>query len=113
MEITRRKEDGAFGVWFDPLLKAASACDKFFNCAYVKKQLEEEWKQEIRCEESAVDRVWMRLEKGVEVDLYRQFLFQENAVMHSVDDKVAGITTRGLMGKDDTEPVPALRRTDS
>lgn len=65
-----------------PILTVVNVCDKFFNCAYVKKQLEEEWREESqkshRPTGSSVENLFMRMEKGVEVEIYRQFLFEEN-----------------------------------
>lgn len=93
---------------FDTFLKATNACDKFFNCAYVTKQLEDEWHQErnnsIEMQENgsstmamttttmttksgtAMDRVWNKMEKSFQVEVYRQFLFDES----SFDDNSDG-----------------------
>lgn len=119
-ELARKpKEDG---VWMDSLLKATSACDRFFNCAYVKRQLEDEWAQEIQSRNGAVDRVWKRLEKGVEVEVYRQFLFDENEVAASVDGSTPHPDedqNGSRYGKarhyrnDDDDSIPELQRTDS
>lgn len=64
------------------LMQAVSACDQFFNCAYVKKQLEEEWREESQDQRhsSSVKGLFMRMDKGVEVEIYRQFLFEENGL---------------------------------
>jgi hypothetical protein len=68
----------------NPILTVANVCDKFFNCAYVKKQLEEEWREESqkshRPTGSSVENLFMRMDKGVEVEIYRQFLFEENGL---------------------------------
>jgi len=87
MDIDRKREANLAETsgWFDKVWKSAAACDKFVNCAYVKKQLEEEWRQEVEHRNSAVERVWNRLDRSVEVELYRQFLFEENSVAHTVD----------------------------
>lgn len=83
----------------DKCLKIASSCDKFFNCAYVKKQVEEEWQQEARLQDSAMNRVWGKMEKSVEVDLYRQFLFDEESVVDTAGDCL--------------DQVPELQRSDT
>ena len=64
------------------ILQAVSACDQFFNCAYVKKQLEEEWREESQNQGhgSSVKGLFMRMEEGVEVEIYRRFLFDENGL---------------------------------
>lgn len=64
------------------LLQAVSACDQFFNCAYVKKQLEEEWLEESQNQphSSSVNGLFMRMDKSVEVEIYRRFLFEENGL---------------------------------
>lgn len=67
------------------ILTVVNACDKFFNCAYVKKQLEEEWREESqkshhRPTGSSVQNLFLRMDKGVEVEIYRQFLFEENGL---------------------------------
>ena len=104
---------------FDSLLKAASACDKFFNCAYVTKQLEDEWQQEKRQQNSAVGRVWNKMERSLEVEIYRQFLFDESSV--DADDSsnrermndplMASLLYCG--NDDDTMSIPGLTRTRS
>ena len=102
----------------DTFLKAANACDKFFNCAYVTKQLEEEWHQETNSIQGfqehlnhgssimmtstattttapcAMNRVWNKMEKSFQVEVYRQFLFDES----SFDDN---------SDRDDDDEVPA------
>ena len=63
------------------LLQAVNVCDKFFNCAYVKFQLEEELMEEMKKPtDNPVERLFMRMESGVEVEVYRQFLFEENGL---------------------------------
>lgn len=71
----------------NPILTVVNVCDKFFNCAYVKKQLEEEWREESsqrshnhRPTGSSVENLFMRMDKGVEVEIYRRFLFEENGL---------------------------------
>lgn len=63
-------------------LQAVNACDKIFNCAYVKFQLEEELMEEKRqhSRTGSVEHLWRTMEKGVEVEVYRQFLFEENGL---------------------------------
>jgi hypothetical protein len=104
---------------FDSLLKAASVCDKFFNCAYVTKQLEDEWQQEKRQQNSAVGRVWNKMERSLEVEIYRQFLFDESSV-DAEDPSNRESKTEPLLasllycGKDDdTMSIPELTRTRS
>lgn len=111
MEMVVQGEDKLqeTGSWVEPFVKAASACDKFFNCAYVKKQLEDEWKQEARAGESAVVRVWSRLETGMEVEMYRQLLFEENSVEPSQDDTPTDQRQQSMS----KHYIPELARTDS
>lgn len=104
---------------FDSLLKAASVCDKFFNCAYVTKQLEDEWQQERRQQNSAVGRVWNKMERSLEVEIYRQFLFDESSV-DAEDSSNRESKTEPMLasllycGKDeDTMSIPELTRTRS
>jgi hypothetical protein len=102
---------------FDSFLKAASVCDKVFNCAYVTKQMEDEWKQEKSSQTSAVERVWAKMDKSLEVDLYRQFLFDEKSV--SDDDSTERFVDRKLSSLlycgdgTDTISVPGILRTGS
>ena len=85
----------------DTFLKATNACDKFFNCAYVTKQLEDEWHQEhvlavpdvtgggvvaptattttTTTTTTAMNRVWNKMERSFQVEAYRQFLFDESS----------------------------------
>lgn len=113
MELAVKDEDGLteIGGWLDPLVKAASACDKFFNCAYVKKQLAEELQQEMQAQDGAVQRVLSRLDKGIEVELYRQFLFEENSIEPSTEDALA--SKRRRERPCDSSDIPDLQRTDS
>mmetsp|Transcript_23446 Transcript_23446/g.39767 ORF Transcript_23446/g.39767 Transcript_23446/m.39767 type:complete len:116 (-) Transcript_23446:1184-1531(-) len=115
MEITVKadKHHNETGSWAEPLIKVASACEKFINCAYVKKQLDEEWKQEIRAQESAVVRVWNRLETGMEVELYRQFLFEENSVEPSLDETHSTVPKTPSLLRGSIPDIPDLQRTDS
>lgn len=62
-------------------LQAVNVCDKFFNCAYVKFQLEQELMEERKPTASGnIERLWHRMDSGVEVEVYRQFLFEENGL---------------------------------
>lgn len=67
-----------------PLLQAANACDKFLNCAYVKKQLQEEMREERQLPVGGVEGLWRRIDKttaeSVEVEIYRRFLFEDNGL---------------------------------
>lgn len=66
-------------------LQAVNACDKFLNCAYVKFQLEEELMEDQRVRNDArptgsIERLLRTMNQGVEVEVYRQFLFEENGL---------------------------------
>jgi len=65
-------------------LQAVNVCDKFFNCAYVKFQLEEELMEETRKKQHmrnvSIEHLWSKMDNGVEVEVYRQFLFEENGL---------------------------------
>ena len=61
-------------------LQAVNVCDKVFNCAYVKFQLEEELMEERKRPTGSIERLLMSMDKGVEVEVYRQFLFEENGL---------------------------------
>jgi len=100
---------------FDSFLKATSACDKFFNCAYVKKQLEDEWQQEEIQQKSAVGRVWNKMEKSLEVEVYRQFLFDESSVGPDTPSQESSNLASLLYcgNEDDTTSIPDLQRTNS
>mmetsp|Transcript_23855 Transcript_23855/g.35253 ORF Transcript_23855/g.35253 Transcript_23855/m.35253 type:complete len:102 (+) Transcript_23855:99-404(+) len=84
--VVKIEEDNVDGRVLDAFMKASNTCDKFFNCAYVKKQLEEEWRQEKSLSEGAVGRVLDKLDRSLEVEIYRQLLFDENSVSPSDDD---------------------------
>mmetsp|Transcript_31948 Transcript_31948/g.35402 ORF Transcript_31948/g.35402 Transcript_31948/m.35402 type:complete len:105 (+) Transcript_31948:132-446(+) len=73
-------------IALDSFMEASSACDKLLNCAYDRKQLEEEWKEEKLVNESAVGRVLRRLERSCEVDVYKQLLFNESSICASDDE---------------------------
>eukprot|EP00546_Thalassionema_frauenfeldii_P008431 CAMPEP_0178922326 /NCGR_PEP_ID=MMETSP0786-20121207/16088_1 /TAXON_ID=186022 /ORGANISM="Thalassionema frauenfeldii, Strain CCMP 1798" /LENGTH=106 /DNA_ID=CAMNT_0020596671 /DNA_START=62 /DNA_END=382 /DNA_ORIENTATION=- len=85
-QIVKREDGNVDGRALDAFLKASNTCDNFFNCAYVKKQLEEEWRQEKILREGAVGRVLEKLDRGLEVEVYRQLLFDENSVSPSDND---------------------------
>ena len=129
---------------FDTFLKATSVCDKFFNCAYVTKQLEDElWQQDgnivktastLTCRVSAdpsqqsppdnadMRRVWSKMEKSFQVEVYRKFLFDESSFDLPSDDEddsaneKSNLTTTLLYpcgNQEDTESIPDLQRTRS
>jgi hypothetical protein len=82
----KQSDDGlSFGPIIDTFVKLSSSCDKFLNCQYVSKQVEDESIQEKRTK-SAVERVWSRLDHSLEVEIYRQFLFEQNSPMPSFED---------------------------
>mmetsp|Transcript_14208 Transcript_14208/g.23542 ORF Transcript_14208/g.23542 Transcript_14208/m.23542 type:complete len:130 (-) Transcript_14208:95-484(-) len=119
-EITLSKDDDLIEhSVFESFMKAANACDKFFNCAYVKKQLEDEWLQEKMMDDSAVGRVWSKMDKSLEVEVYRQFLFDEDSVgPEPAQYQAPASPTRNSLapllycGAED-EYIPGLQRTDS
>jgi len=101
----------------DSLMKASSGCDKLFNCAYVRKQLEAEWKEEKLVNESAVGRVLKKLERSFEVDVYKQVLFNESSIYAPDDDQYDSVR-RSLQHPlsclgDDIGSIPLLERTKS
>lgn len=85
-------------------LRAVNACDKFFNCAYVKFQLEEELMEENKPPMNptgSIERLLRSMDQGVEVEVYRQFLFEENGLepcyeesYHHPDRRDSGILER-------------------
>jgi hypothetical protein len=95
----RRNSTSAEDGWVGSMVEVARACNKLFTkhtCGvchmYVDKQLEYETRQEDKSggshSQSPVERVWMKtgLERGnMEVDLYRQFLFDEDSVSQRGD----------------------------
>jgi hypothetical protein len=118
-ELVLSKEDDVLQhSLFDSFMKAATACDKFFNCAYVKKQLEDEWQQEQAMNDSAVGRVWSKMDKSFEVEVYRQFLFDEASIGPEPSESAEASPTENLMspllycGTGDGS-IPGLQRTDS
>lgn len=65
--------------WVEQAIKTVSACDKFMNCGYVRNQLEMEYKEDCkRAMQTPVERLFQKLDKRVEVEVYRQFLFEES-----------------------------------
>ena len=127
----------------DAFLKASNACDKFFNCAYVTKQLEEEWHQEhvlavpdvitggVGVDAStttttamAMNRVWNKMETSFQVEVYRQFLFDESSFDDNNsdgEDEISGRDgTKELTlllpfcgNESDAASIPDLQRTRS
>jgi hypothetical protein len=81
----KKHDDLSFGPLIDSFVKLSSSCDKFLNCQYVSKQLHDEWVEEKR-PKSAVEKVWSKLDHSVEVEIYRQFLFEQNSPMPSFED---------------------------
>jgi hypothetical protein len=66
---------------------AASMCDKYFNCQYSRKQLEEEREQqEQRFDVSPVDRVSSRLDHSLEVELIKKIMFEHNSLEPSFEE---------------------------
>jgi hypothetical protein len=90
--VTHRphKED-----WVDRTVRLAQSCNKLFTrntcrvCqVYVDKQVEFEKRQEDTS--SPISRVWLKtaaMEPTLEVELYRQFLFDEESVVETVCDR--------------------------
>jgi cobalamin biosynthesis protein CobT len=101
----------------DLFMKATSLC----NCSYVRKQLAFENKQEKRLNESAVNRVWKKLDKSLEVEVYRQMLFDESSVCVPGEDEPAFSADTTLPAhfllcggdEDGTISLPELQRTNS
>jgi hypothetical protein len=98
----RRNSTSVDDGWVDSMVEVARACNKLFTkhtCGlchvYVDKQVEYESRQEDHKRGgdhplSPVERVWMKtglgLERGnMEVDMYRQFLFDEDSVSQRGD----------------------------
>jgi hypothetical protein len=75
----------SFGPMIDSFVKLSSTCDKFLNCQYVSKQLDDESKEEKKGL-SAVERVWSKMDHSLEVEIYRRFLFEENSPVPSFED---------------------------
>eukprot|EP00543_Licmophora_paradoxa_P001087 CAMPEP_0202447600 /NCGR_PEP_ID=MMETSP1360-20130828/6370_1 /ASSEMBLY_ACC=CAM_ASM_000848 /TAXON_ID=515479 /ORGANISM="Licmophora paradoxa, Strain CCMP2313" /LENGTH=136 /DNA_ID=CAMNT_0049064773 /DNA_START=67 /DNA_END=477 /DNA_ORIENTATION=- len=117
--VGSRGEYGILDGTMNSLMKAATVCDKFLSCSYVKKQLEDECIQERKMKESASNRVWNRMDKTLEVELYRQFLFEgSNSLEHSFDED--SITPRTpprssayRNRQQENQMIPGLQRTDS
>jgi hypothetical protein len=85
-DVNQKQDFGlSLGPIIDSFVKLSSSCDKFLNCQYVSKQLEDEHKQEEKGQ-SAVERVWSKMDHSLEVELYRQFLFEQNSPMPSFED---------------------------
>lgn len=93
----RRRQTGDEG-WVESIVQVAQTCNKLFNAqtcrlchVYADKQLEFE------CEEntetatySPVERAWLktgREQNSLEVDLYRQFLFDEDSVVKTATSR--------------------------
>lgn len=127
----------------DTFLKASNACDKFFNCAYVTKQLEDEWHQEhvlavpdvttvgrgvvcgdgsnVATTATAMNRVWNKMERSFQVEVYRQFLFDESSFDEnnsdddedSAHDKELTMLLPFCGNESDATSIPDLQRTRS
>lgn len=86
--------------WVDAVVQAATICNQLFQrracnlChVYVDRQIEFEQRQETtKCGDAPqgvvtpVERLWMQMDTGVEVELYRQFLFDEASVVNHVSE---------------------------
>lgn len=93
----------SFGPIIENFVKLSSTCDKFLNCQYVSKQLDDESKQEKKGL-SAVERVWSKMDHSLEVEIYRQFLFEQNSPMPSFEDSDDFSETRDMVHHPSTPP---------
>ena len=82
----------------DSVVKAASACNRLFikNCnlctVYCDKQVQYEWMQEqYRMETRQIDGLFQKMDNSLQVQLYREFLFDEDSVVEEVSSRQSAV----------------------
>mmetsp|Transcript_18672 Transcript_18672/g.24500 ORF Transcript_18672/g.24500 Transcript_18672/m.24500 type:complete len:168 (-) Transcript_18672:562-1065(-) len=87
--------------FIDTAVKTVSACEKFLNCGYIGSQLEMERHEDVQQlpMQTPVEQLFNRLDQGFEVEVYRQFLFEEqNSLEPSFDHQMGGAATAAANG---------------
>lgn len=73
--------------WLEQVVKTALACDVFLNCGYTGNQLEMERQEERNREmQNPVQRLWSRMDKSMETEVYRQFLFDDKPLLQQCEE---------------------------
>ena len=93
-EHERRELVSARGsTMVESVVKAAAACNKLFtqNCnlctIYCDKQVQYEWVQEQYKMSTPINHLFSKLDNSLEVQLYRDFLFDEESVVEQVSSR--------------------------
>jgi hypothetical protein len=116
VSIQKQSDDRlSFGPIIDTLMKLSSSCDTLLNChQYGRKEVEDESMEEMR-PKSAVERVWSKMDhtSSLEVEMYRQFLFEQNSPMPSFEDDAvdveSGLYTMDVVHSSSTPPTTPNR----
>mmetsp|Transcript_23197 Transcript_23197/g.32402 ORF Transcript_23197/g.32402 Transcript_23197/m.32402 type:complete len:166 (+) Transcript_23197:185-682(+) len=91
--------------FIDTAVKTVSACEKFLNCGYIGSQLEMERHEDVQQlpMQTPVEQLFNRLDQGFEVEVYRQFLFEEqNSLEPSFERQMgAAAAANGAAGPHD------------